>query len=443
MARISFHTASAFVTAAGIAACATGSHLDTSDTITSHGLDTGPIPVEIVQDGRSWTMLRDGEPYVVLGAGGQDHLERLVEAGGNSIRTWDAEGIGPLLDRAQELGLTVTAGIWLQHARHGFDYSDPASRQAQLDRVRRLVLEHKDHPALLMWGVGNEVEHEADIDTAARSVEEAAALIKSLDPLHPTMSVVAGAGKDKVARYRALCPSIDVFGVNSYGDATNVPSALKAQGYEGPYLLTEYGPRGHWEGPKTEWGAPIEPTSAMKARQYAESYREAVASQLPRACLGSYVFLWGQKQETTATWFGMFLPTGESLPTLDVMQKMWTGKMPENTAPIVSELNLLGVEPGKIKPGQTVRVAAKYRESDGDTLRFVWNIVPETTDRRSGGDKERAPEAIEALHVETDGPRAELRMPEEPGPYRVFLEIHDDRGCAGDANVPVLVVAND
>ena len=117
----------------------------------------GTTTLEKTSDG--YQILVDGEPYFVKGAGGDASKEVLVEVGGNTFRTW---GIGPetrkQLDEAQRLGLKVSVGIWLGHGRHGFDYDNPAEVQAQFDAAEQAVRELKDHPAILLWCVGNEME---------------------------------------------------------------------------------------------------------------------------------------------------------------------------------------------------------------------------------------------------------------------------------------------
>ncbi|MEO1512771.1 MAG: glycoside hydrolase family 2 TIM barrel-domain containing protein, partial [Planctomycetota bacterium] len=348
-----------------------------------------PIKTEIVEAGGKYQLLRGGEPYFVNGAGGQSHLDVLVEAGGNSIRTWHIDDAERLLDEAHALGITVTMGIWLGHERHGFDYSDPQQVAAQRSMVERAVLDLKDHPALLMWGLGNEVALVGDPRKLFPHIESLAAMVQELDPNHPVMTVIAGAGEDKIRALAELCPSIDVVGVNEYGEASHVPGLLESSGYTGPYLLTEFGPRGWWESPETDWGAQIEETSAEKMASYRRNYESAVASQ-PGRCLGSYVFLWGQKQEATSTWFGMFLEDGSRTPVVDTMTRLWTGREPADPAPVVRSI-ICRIARREIGPGERFSASVDVFDPNGDELTVDWVIVAESTDRRMGGDAEAAP----------------------------------------------------
>ena len=77
-----------------------------------------------------------------------------------------------------------------------------------------------------------------------------------------------------------------------------------------------------------------------KAARYRKTYEGAVANQ--PLCLGSYAFTWGNKQEATATWFGMLLPDGSRLAAVDTMQELWTGKPPANRVPELRSLQLDG-----------------------------------------------------------------------------------------------------
>src|SRR5689334_15457135 len=121
---------------------------------------TTPVRVQVVKaDAGGWQLLRDGKPYFIKGGGGGGSKECLARLGGNSFRTW---GVGDdtqrQLDLAQKLGLTVTLGIWLGHTTDGFNYNDPKQVAEQYERAREAIRRYKDHPAVLMWGIGNEME---------------------------------------------------------------------------------------------------------------------------------------------------------------------------------------------------------------------------------------------------------------------------------------------
>ena len=106
----------------------------------------------------NWVLKVDGNPFYIKGAGGETELNILLEAGGNTIRTWGTENAQAVLDNAHKLGIKVMLGLWVQHERHGFDYNNVTKVNAQLERFRSEVRKYKDHPALLIWCIGNEYE---------------------------------------------------------------------------------------------------------------------------------------------------------------------------------------------------------------------------------------------------------------------------------------------
>jgi hypothetical protein len=382
-------------------------------------------------------MLRGGKPYFIRGAGGAGSMKVLAAAGGNSIRTWGTEGLDKVLDEAHKHGLTVTAGIWLGHERHGFNYNDADQVARQAEQVRKVILRHRDHPALLMWGLGNEMEGEKGHNAAVWSaLNNLAALAKKLDPNHPTMTVLAEVGGDKVKNVHRLCPDIDVVGINSYGGAPTLPRRYREAGGTRPYVLTEFGPPGPWEVKKTSWGAPPELTSTEKARHYRLAYEKAVAGARGR-CLGSYAFIWGHKQEATATWFGLLLPDGSRLGAVDTLQELWTGKAPRNSCPAIASLKLQG--PDQVEPGATVRAALAASDPDGDRLAVRWVLQREAHAYGVGGDEEEVPPTFPAAIVKGDAKRVEVKMPREGGGYRLFAYVSDGKGGAAVANVPLRV----
>ena len=396
------------------------------------------IPVELRQTEDGWQLLRGGEPYFIKGAGGSASLEQLAAAGANSVRTWSTDGAGQLLDEAHALGLTVTVGIWLGHERHGFDYSDESQVRAQLERARDAVLRHKDHPALLLWGIGNEMEGFEDADNPAiwKAVNDVAAMVKKLDPHHPTMTVTTFVHGERIEYVHGRSPAIDIHGVNAYGAASIVAERLRDGGATKPFVLTEFGPVGPWEMPKTEWGAPYEQTSTDKARFYRQSYEQGILAE-PGFALGSYAFLWGSKMEATATWFGMFLEDGARTGAVGAMTELWSGSAPDDLAPTVEPLALEGS--AQVEPGAEISVKSVVEDPEGSELRARWVLRPESGDYATGGDFRPELPEIEGAVIEGDAQGARLRMPEEPGAYRLFFYAYDDAGNAATANVPLLV----
>ena len=262
-----------------------------------------PSKVEVIRNGDTWHLRRDGKPFFVKGAGGTTRFDLLAAAGANSVRTWGVDNLAPLLDKAHKHGLTVTVGIWLRHEGDdgGFDYDKPELLKEQLELVRQAVLRYKDHPAVLMWGIGNEMEGYEDGDRPViwKHVNEAAKLAKSLDTNHPVMTVIVELGGKRIQSVNQYCPDVDIVGINTYAGASSIATRYAALKPTKPYIITEFGPPGFWEVGKTAWGAPLEPTSSDKA----ESYRRAYVGSIQQKpfCLGSYAFLWGNKQERTAT----------------------------------------------------------------------------------------------------------------------------------------------
>jgi hypothetical protein len=402
--------------------------------------ESGPVAVRLVPTAQGHQLQRNGSPYFIRGVGGKSHLDLLARVGGNSVRTWGTDGLGPLLDECQRLGLTVAVGLWLGHERHGFNYNDADQVAGQIETVRQAVLHYKDHPAVLLWGLGNEMEGYERGDNAAiwSAINNLATLVKRLDPNHPTMTVVAEIGGDRVKNVHRLCPDIDVVGINSYGGAARLPERYQAAGGTKPFLITEYGPPGSWESGKTPWGTPVELTSTAKADRYRQAYERGILGA-PGRCLGGYAFLWGQKQEATATWFGLLTADGRRLGGVDVLQEFWSGRPPANRCPRIEALRLEGAD--QVAPGATVKAVLTATDPEGDPLQVRWVLQAEPTAYAAGGDAEEVPPTFPEAIVQGDLRGAEVKMPAGGGGYRLFAHVTDDHGGAAVANVPLRVDA--
>ncbi len=401
---------------------------------------------EVRETKSGWQLFVNGEPFYVQGAGlGSGSMSALAEHGANSLRTWRTKGKWrsgkEVLDEALELGLKVTMGLEVRTERGGFDYDDEAAVAAQLQRLRAEVVELKDHPALIIWGIGNELNHHATNPKVWNAVNAISEMIHEVDPNHLTTTSLAGLDAKLVREIQERAPDLDILSTQMYAAIETLPERIASSGWDGPLLVTEWGATGYWEVGKTPWGAPLENDSTTKADFYLSRYRKSIESQRKQV-IGSYAFLWGQKQERTPTWFGMFTAEGRETEAIDAMHRIWTGEWPSNRSPRVKDLRL---NKKKARAGVKLRVGKKYKahfdvdDSDGDQLTYRWVVMRESTSKATGGDPEPIPEVIDGLIVSQSRGRITLRAPKEKGAYRLFAYCDDTEGHTAHANVPFLV----
>ena len=402
----------------------------------------GPIPVEIRGGPGNFSLYRGGEPYPIRGAGAETlgDLESLAHYGGNSVRTWRV-GDGSVLDLAHELGLSVALCIEIARERHGFDYDDTEAVARQFEQARETVLAHRDHPALLVWMIGNELNLEYQNPRVYDAVNDISKMIHQLDPHHPTTTTTAGMSAELAGVIRERAPDLDFLSIQVYGDVFILPEMLHALDPELPLMVTEWGTIGHWEVSPTEWGAPIELDSSAKADTYRRAHDEMLAP-LEGRLIGNYAFLWGQKQERTPTWYGVFTPDGERTEAVDVLNRAWTGQWPPNRAPRIGQMRLDRRGAGhsvRLRPSESYSAGVSVDDPDGDPLTFDWRIMAESAATQTGGDIEAVPPELTGLIAEAGSGQISLRAPANPGAYRLFVYATDGQGAAAHANIPFYV----
>lgn len=407
---------------------------------------TGAVPVRVARDGNRYVLMRDGKPYTVNGAGLEfGSMPELAARGGNSFRTWRTENgkmsAREVLDKAQSLGLTVLMCIEIGRERLKFNYDNPRAVQRQLEHARREVLKYKDHPALLGWIIGNEPNLRYTNPKVFDAINDISKMIHEVDPNHPTTTALAGFDASLAKMVETRMPDLDFISIQMYGDIVNLQRYLAEIDYRGPYMVTEWGATGHWEVDKTTWGRPIEHTSSEKAASYRRAHDIAIRAEDERL-IGNYVFLWGQKQERTPTWYGMFLEDGSATETVDYMQYVWTGAWPANRSPRVDSLQLDGKSAHDnvvIAPGQRVVANVAAVDPEGKPLKYTWWVTREIKLKQDGGDDEPMPPTIQVRMEDAASARPAFAAPSRTGAYRLFVYVHDGAGSAGHANIPFYV----
>jgi hypothetical protein len=327
------------------------------------------------------------------------------------------------------------------------NYDDEKAVREQHDRVMDIVRQNKNHRAVLMWALGNELDFiQANVKEHYNlkvwdAVNALAKEIHQVDPNHPIMTVVGSINEEKINDLLTKCPDLDLLGINEYGDLDKIPVWLRKFGWKKPYAVTEWGPTGFWQVRKTPWKAPIEETSSQKAAQYQRRYETTIKAD-NAYCLGSYVFLWRQHQERTHTWFGMFDAQGLETEAVDVMRYEWTGRWPDNRTPRLDSVKIgskTAYQGIYMKANEAGHAQVWVRDPDGETLRYNWEILPEGTSFPYGGNGEKRPPALPGLIDISNRPTISFKAPAKEGAYRLFVYAYDGYGHWATANVPFYV----
>ena len=229
--------------------------------------------------GYQYTLSVNGKPTVVRGMGynpwyaelpTDERVQRyrrdfsaMREIGVNTLEGWFQQQFDEVtLDEAHRQGIKVIMPFELNH---DYDYGDPAVKAMFREQVTAWVLRYRDHPAVLMWGPGNEVMHRLIFPTAVQGQRDPARekradgfaafyvelidMIRQLDPNHPV--VYRDAEDLYFARLRqALLKGGTtrpwfIYGTNVYTQRlAEVIERWPTQGLDAPLLISEFSPGG-------------------------------------------------------------------------------------------------------------------------------------------------------------------------------------------------------
>ena len=128
---------------------------------------------------------------------------------------------------------------------------------------------------------------------------------------------------------------------------------------------------------------------------------------------------------------------------VDELKKSWSGEYPFNRSPHIDKMSMNGKDTYSsvyVKPGSKVQFDLASGDPDKDKLTYRYEILPESTDIKSGGDKESRPDpiSVEGKDGSTDGTLL-FKAPRKEGAYRLFTYIYDGKGNAATANFPFYV----
>lgn len=431
-------------------------------------------------------MYVDGKPFYVNAAAATMAHTLMADYGANTCRIYGISNIKAgkaILDSLYAHGLMCYTGLPATQAaniKKGTPgYEDAEWRTAKVASVMKIVNAFKDHPAVLCWSMGNEVEgagHPTD-EGIYRYYGELCAAIKAVDPNHPvTMAFTDVPNPKKIKLVNEFCPDVDFICHNTYysvlerhkaNDRVPYTDLLAEYGWTKPYMITEYGPTGTWrrselleEGRINDWGALIQLSAEEAAQKYIECYHIIKGYE---NCLGSVAFWWGyQTHGQVLGWYPFFTKEMKVLPAAEAMESCWRGTEYNPKSPLVASwqnsitLNGRPVYKGKknkknptVEPGQkcTAKIIAscrsgnpdssleykwflykdsvyKHRGSDTEWVAVTWNDCESMYDPK-GGHKAMNEDANAELFTDRTKSEVEFTAPTQTGGYRLYCIVTD------------------
>jgi hypothetical protein len=402
------------------------------------------LKVYVLHENEKFTLIKNGKPYYIKGAAGHTNLKKLREIGGNTIRTYDTLNLGSILDEASKNQISVMIGLPLPESKHSeFVYNNPEVAAKLIADYTALVNRYKDHPAVLMWCVGNELDFSPNIKyyNFYKTYNKLVSQIHELDPDHPVTTTMVNL-RPKNLFCISMFTDVDILSTNVFISLKKMADELDQVSWfwKGPFIISEWGIEGPWLKNKNAWGAYLEDTSTQKARHY-ESMDTYIPKDNPRY-LGAFVFYWGSKQETTHTWFSMFDENGRQTEAVGVMEKIWTGKNTQPAAPqllSISVDNKIAMDNIIFKPGGQAEAFIEIQNPDSSYF-TKWEIYPEDWFLPKNEKNTRRLKPVKGSIITSSLETARFQIPMKEGPYRIFATVYNQAGAFATCNLPFYVV---
>lgn len=401
----------------------------------------------VEKDSLGWHLIVDGKPFEVKGATfGYDkdvanydsYFKDLKFLGVNTIRTWaTGDNTTQLLDAAERHGIKVMVGIWMRHGRPGmedddhFDYlTDKEGMEAMYNTSIKVVETYKNHPAVLTWGVANEVYLNMATDEEklvySKFLERVCSNIKSLDPNHPITSVEAWTfGLEWWEKY---VPSIDIYGLNCYGAGANfLQEELNKRTIDKPYIITEFGVTGEWDIKNEKNGIKIEPSDKEKYDAIAKGYKDWIINK--PSCLGVYVFHYSNGTDFGGVWL-MTHFNEMYRPQYWAIREAYTGHEPDNNSP---EIRTFALPESTFESGTWIPVTLNISDVENDNFEVSFSYNQRT------GSRKRRNQILKLNHRGNLIDGFKIELPKEDGAIKVYANVKDAFNNLGIASTSIMV----
>lgn len=404
--------------------------------------------VIIKKENGVYRFYKNGKPMMVKGVVGHSNVQELVACGGNTISIWDTAQLGKLLDEAGQYNVSVIAGLDIPSGDISQFYADEKKVEELFKARQAIVRRYKDHPALLAWGLGNELVMPFSSNSGAfyKTYRRLLAMMHTEDPNHPVTTTLINLQKGSLLNIQWKLHDLDFISINTYNKLKSIHKDIKKLSFlwDGPYLISEWSPNGGWESENTIWQAPIENTSTKKAEQYYQFYKEFMPKNDPRF-LGSLAFYWGSRHEYTHTWYSIFNEDGAATEIKEALNDSWKDTLTHHQSVKVQYMLIdnHGARDNIIlSPGSTHQASLLLDEQQpADSLHYSWELIKEDWlywGRTWNNFKKPIP--LQGLIADSSLQKTNFVCPDKEGAYRIFITVYNSKGYCATANTPFYVV---
>ena len=403
----------------------------------------------IEQKNGQYHFLKDGQPFLIKGGAGYSFMKELSMYGGNTIFCWDTSKLAATLTLAEENNLSVIIGLDIPNVSQFDIYKDPNKLSDLYNACKRIVEMHKGNRATFAWCLGNELifPFSPKYDIFYTFYNQLLDMIHNEDPDHPVCTAIINVKTRDLFNIQWRIPALDFIGFNLYNSIIHFQDDIDNIRFfwRGPYIISEWAPRGGWESRVTSWQAPFEESSSVKAQEYFDFYKQYMPVKDGRF-LGSMAFYWGSRQEYTYTFYSIFNDDGTPTEIGEALNDAWKDTVTVHHAPAVTAIviddSLATKDNILLSAGSshTAAVALK-KEGNAENLQYSWQILKESwaTWNITWVDFKK-PLAETDLIADCGRQQISFTAPLKEGPYRIFITVYNSNGYCATANIPFYVI---
>lgn len=404
--------------------------------------------VEIKEKNGVYRIYKNGTPMIIKGAVGHTNLAELVACGGNTISIWDTSMVEKILDDAQKYNISVMVGLDIPSGDIPQFYRDEKKVNELFKAHQATVQRFKNHPALLYWGLGNELvmPFASNSGPFYKIYNRLLKMMHTEDPDHPVTTTLINLQKGSILNIHWKIRDLDFISINTYNQLKDIKKKLKKLSlvWNGPYMISEWSPNGGWESENTIWQAPIENTSTKKAEQYYQFYKEYMPKDDPRF-LGSLAFYWGNRQEYTHTWYSVFNENGSPTEVKEALSDGWKDTLTQHQSVKIKYMLIdnHGARDNIILSPRSRHTVSLLLADDQvkDSLSYSWELIKE--DWIYWGrtwDNFKKPAVLNGVISDSAVQHTNFVCPSKEGAYRIFVTVYNSKGFCATANTPFYVV---